>query len=47
MTLQGRPDVRRQLVIGLLVFLAILIVQILGERLMGRVWTCTCGTVKL
>jgi hypothetical protein len=43
----SRPDLRRQFAIGLLIFLAILIVQIIAERLMGRVWTCTCGTIKL
>lgn len=43
----GRPDVRRRFAIGLLIFLAILIVQVVAERLMGRVWTCACGTVKL
>jgi hypothetical protein len=43
----GRPGLWRQFAIGLLVFLAILIVQIVAERLMGRVWTCTCGTIKL
>lgn len=43
----SQPDVRRQVAIGLCVFLAVLIVQIVAERLMGRVWTCTCGTVKL
>jgi hypothetical protein len=43
----SRPDLRRQLAIGLLVFLAILIVQIVAERLMGRVWTCACGTIRL
>jgi hypothetical protein len=45
--LDSRPDFRRQLAIGLLIFLVILIVQIVAERLMGRVWTCTCGTIKL
>jgi hypothetical protein len=43
----GRPDFRRQFAIGLLIFLAILIAQIVTERLMGRVWTCSCGTIKL
>ncbi len=45
--LDSRPDFRRQLAIGLLTLLAILIAQIVAERLMGRVWTCTCGTIKL
>ncbi|MDB5523383.1 MAG: conserved hypothetical transrane protein [Rhizobium sp.] len=42
-----QPDIRRQIGIGLLIFLAILIVQIVAERLMGRVWICTCGEIKL
>ncbi len=41
------PGLRRQLAIGLCFLLAILIVQVVAERLMGRVWTCPCGTVKL
>ena len=44
---EARPDIRRPLAIGLLVFLAVLIVQIAAERLMGRVWTCACGTIEL
>jgi hypothetical protein len=42
-----KPDVRRQVFIGLCVVLAILLVQVVTERLMGRVWTCACGTIKL
>ena len=30
-----------------LVILAILGVQVLAEHLMGRVWICTCGTIRL
>jgi len=44
---ESQPDIRRRLAIGLCIFLAILIIQIVTERLMGRVWTCTCGTIKL
>ena len=43
----SQPDIKRQLMIGLLIFLAVLLVQIVAEYMMGRVWTCTCGTVKL
>ena len=43
----GKPDYRRSLATGLLIFVAILAVQVIAERLMGRVWICTCGTVKL
>jgi hypothetical protein len=43
----SQPDLRRQLAIGFCIFIAILICQIVIERLMGRVWTCTCGTIKL
>ena len=32
---------------GLIAFVAIVAVQILAERLMGRIWICECGTVKL
>ncbi|MBL0374771.1 DUF2585 domain-containing protein [Rhizobium sp. KVB221] len=44
---QSQPDLKRQLAIGLCIFLLILIIQIIAERLMGRVWVCTCGYVKL
>jgi len=40
-------DFRRQLGYGLLIFLAILLVQVVAERLMGRIWICECGVVKL
>jgi hypothetical protein len=43
---QSQPA-RRQLAIGLCLFLAILLAQVITERLMGRVWICTCGTIKL
>jgi hypothetical protein len=45
--LDRQPDYPRQFATGLIVFLAILIVQIIVERAMGRVWICTCGTIKL
>jgi hypothetical protein len=32
---------------GLVAFAAILLVQVVAERLMGRIWICECGTVKL
>lgn len=32
---------------GLIAFAAILALQVLIEHLMGRVWICECGTVKL
>ncbi|MGV3549104.1 DUF2585 domain-containing protein [Rhizobium sp.] len=32
---------------GLLAFVSILLAQIVIERLMGRIWICECGTVKL
>jgi hypothetical protein len=41
------PADNRGLLIGLILFVAILAVQILVERLMGRIWICECGTVKL
>jgi hypothetical protein len=44
---QSQPDVRRQLAIALCIFFAILLIQVVTERLMGRVWICTCGYVKL
>jgi Protein of unknown function (DUF2585) len=43
----SQPDLRRQLAIGLCIFLLILIVQVVTERLMGRIWICSCGFVKL
>ncbi|MFB2551332.1 DUF2585 domain-containing protein [Ensifer soli] len=41
----GQPD--RRAVVFLASCLAVLLLQILVERLMGRVWICECGTVKL
>ena len=32
---------------GLIAFVVILVVQIMAERLMGRIWICECGYVKL
>lgn len=32
---------------GLIAFAIILLAQIVIERLMGRIWICECGTVKL
>lgn len=32
---------------GLIAFVVILLAQIVIERLMGRIWICDCGTVKL
>ena len=41
------PANNRGLLIGVLIFAVILAVQILVERLMGRIWICECGTIKL
>lgn len=41
------PDTRRQLAIGLGLFFLILAVQVIAERLSGRVWICNCGSIKL
>jgi hypothetical protein len=32
---------------GLIAFAVILVAQIIAERLMGRIWICECGYVKL
>ena len=32
---------------GLIAFVVILVVQVVLERLMGRIWICECGYVKL
>jgi len=37
----------RGLVAALLAFLIVLAVQVAAERLMGRIWICECGYVKL
>ena len=42
-----QPTNSRGLVVGLAAFVAVLAVQILVERLMGRIWMCECGVVKL
>jgi len=47
MMIESQPDARRQLAIGLCLFLLILAVQVIAERLSGRVWVCSCGTIKL
>lgn len=41
------PTNRRPLIFGLVLFGAILLTQIVALRLMGRVWICTCGDIKL
>lgn len=43
----SHPDTRRQLAIGLGLFLLILLAMITAERLSGRVWICSCGDIKL
>jgi hypothetical protein len=42
-----QPFDNRGLWTGLIAFIAVLAVQIITERLMGRIWICECGTVKL
>lgn len=42
-----RPTDNRGLWAGLVALAAILALQVLIERLMGRIWICDCGTVKL
>jgi hypothetical protein len=41
------PANNRGLLIGFVLFAVILAIQILAERLMGRIWICECGTIKL
>jgi hypothetical protein len=41
------PTSNRGLMAGLVAFAAILAIQIIAERLMGRIWICECGTIKL
>ncbi|MBB1249660.1 DUF2585 domain-containing protein [Rhizobium sp. G21] len=38
---------RRHLLLGLGLIALIILVQVIVERLMGRVWLCECGVVKL
>lgn len=38
---------RRHLFLGLALIALIILVQVVFERLMGRVWLCECGVVKL
>lgn len=40
-------SVRRQVIIGILNLLLFLCILIWFERMAGRVWICSCGTVKL
>ena len=42
-----RPADNRGLLIGLFLFVVILVVQILAERALGRIWICECGAIKL
>lgn len=44
---ESHVDWRRQIAYSLLILLTILLVQIVTEHQMGRVWTCACGTIKL
>ena len=41
------PADNRGLLIGLFLFVVILVVQILAERALGRIWICECGAIKL
>lgn len=41
------PIDNRRLRTGLIAFAAILLLQVVAEWLMGRIWICSCGTVKL
>lgn len=41
------PANNRGLLIGLVLFVVILAVQIIAERMLGRIWICECGTIKL
>ena len=42
-----RPDALRSSAIWLGVAMAILVIQILTEHFMGRLWICSCGEIKL
>lgn len=42
-----QPTGNRGLVAGFVIFATILAAQIIVERLMGRIWICECGTIKL
>ena len=44
-TVPPQPS-NRALIAALVAFLAVLAVQVLTERLMGRIWICECGYVK-
>ena len=42
-----QPSDNRGFRTGLIAFVVILLVQIVVERLLGRIWICECGYVKL
>lgn len=42
-----RPDAVRSFMVWLGVALVILAVQVVIERMMGRLWICSCGEIKL
>ena len=42
-----QPTDNRGLWAGVIAFAVIVAVQIMVERLMGRIWICECGTIKL
>jgi hypothetical protein len=41
------PAINRGLLIGIVLFALILAVQIAAERMLGRIWICECGMIKL
>lgn len=41
------PANHRGLLAGLAAFCALLVLQIIAERMMGRIWICDCGFIKL
>ncbi|RYE53949.1 MAG: DUF2585 family protein, partial [Rhizobiaceae bacterium] len=42
-----QPSGNRGFWIGLIAFAVIVLVQVVVERLLGRIWICECGYVKL
>jgi hypothetical protein len=42
-----QPSYSRGLGTGLIAFVAILLLQVILLRLMGRIWICECGEIKL